>query len=181
LIYAVISGLGIMGTFIGTFVTGLAQNLKELFSTKKGIALLISNPSGTLNLAGGKAALDAKNEALEYAGKKHDAEDAFEARMKAIKDSLEHPKPPDFSKEEHKAAAKGRREKAIDSDSLTKVGNFLGTSKNAISGSQQQMAMHAEQTATNTGKMLDVLNKILDKSGTQPTSGQGEQTHFPVN
>lgn len=58
--------------------------------------------------------------------------------------------------------AKISKEKT-EGDSLTKVGNFLGSSKGAIGGAQQELVKTSQETAANTREMIDQLNLIYTR------------------
>jgi hypothetical protein len=50
-------------------------------------------------------------------------------------------------------------------DSLVKVGNFLGSSRGIIGGAQARLERHAAQTAQNTTRMIELLDRIANNSG----------------
>lgn len=68
-------------------------------------------------------------------------------------------------------------------DSLIKVGNFLGSSRGVIGGAQAMLAQHTAQTANNTKRTADALDKILYNMATSTStkSGSSESTVWPSN
>jgi len=67
-------------------------------------------------------------------------------------------------------------------DSLIKVGNFLGASKGVIGNAQSMLAQHTAQTAMNTKRTADALDKINSRmsSGTS-AGGSSNQTIWAAN
>ena len=142
---------------------------------------------------GTKPQWDSIQEGVNYFKGQQDVLKGFDTRAKEIEDALNHPKPPDFHTEEGKQVV-ARREKSVEGDSLTKVGNFLGTSRSAINGIQQQMARDVTRTAVATEKIASFVaggGKFGGKGaggdwGSGGFSGHGAggswgETFFPIN
>jgi hypothetical protein len=72
----------------------------------------------------------------------------FQARMKAEADGLEHPEPPGDL--QGKVGKTSEKSLAIPTDSLTRVGNFLGGGANMIQQMNQHKISLLQQIAHNT-------------------------------
>lgn len=68
-------------------------------------------------------------------------------------------------------------------DSLIKVGNFLGSSRGVIGGAQAMLAQHTAQTAGNTKRTADALDKLvlISQSRAQQSSSATQQTIWAAN
>ena len=117
--------LGTIGTALGNFLTDFAG------FAKGGVAMN----------------WDSLKTAADYWKSKTGEIDSLDARAKEIANALDHPKPPDLRGEAGAMKEHRERERIIGEDALTKVGNFLGTSRGAINGAQQQLVIHAATTA----------------------------------
>jgi len=67
-------------------------------------------------------------------------------------------------------------------DSLIKVGNFLGASKGVIGNAQSMLAQHTAQTAMNTKRTADALDKINSRMNSGSVAGgSSNQTIWAAN
>ena len=162
--------LGTIGTALGNFLTDFAG------WAKGGVAMN----------------WDSLKTAADYWKTKTNEIDSLDARSKEIADALNHPKPPQFDKEAGAMKEHQQRERIIGEDALTKVGNFLGTSRGAINGAQQQLVVHAATTARATTQTANNTSKLLEGFKVHQPSGipqgfqfqvpySGGQVNFPMN
>lgn len=173
-LFEVVTAIGTLGTAIGNFLTEMAGFFK-----------------------GGVApAWDSMAEAKKFWDGNQELMQDFDARAKKTAEGLDHPIKPDFGNLPG-AHATARREKALEGDSLIKTGNFLGKSSgfinSAINSANAQMVKHAETTAKNTTKLVEILPTIgqqwlknsLLMGATTGFGGHGAGGHwgtsFPTN
>jgi hypothetical protein len=102
---------------------------------------------------------DAATERDKVTGVMDAAWAAFQKRIADLTNAAKNPIPPNAIEEKEGKAAKLKAFHEKSGDSLVSVGNFLGTSRGGISGLQERLVRHTEQTAKNTSAMLIELRK----------------------
>ena len=116
--------------------------------------------------------------------------DAFHKKINDIANNIRNPKVAVFETEQGSNSA--MHKKAVESDSLTRVGNFLGVSKAAITGAAEKAAL---QTATNTNiiakatvstneniaRILGVIGGKGMEGAFRRSSGTFNDTAYPSN
>jgi len=93
--------------------------------------------------------------------------DDLSGSVKAGLDEMNKPASPDNPAPGHFTAGAQQTKQRMsgEGDSLVKVGNFLGSSRGIIGGAQARLERHAAQTAQNTTRMIELLDRIANNSG----------------
>ena len=162
------SQTGGLGKFIG-FVASTDWNLL------KGKMGLSHDPQGAINARYG---VNPK----EIAARMGEAEQPWMKGLKDFQNRLadaanagKRPKK-DYSHVEALSSIGKARES---SDSLIKVGNFLGASRGVIGNAQAMLAQHTAQTAINTKRTADELGKLVAVVSNRP-AGSSASTESPM-
>jgi hypothetical protein len=162
---------------VGAYLGGLTQKTKP-GDVAKGLL-----PGGLFSLVPKLDFKAAKEEAGKPWEEAFNQIDAIDEAAKKWSEKLSRPSTPVF---EEGRLATPKKAKAVEGDALTKVGNFLGTSRAAINGAQERMVVASEKTAINTAQIANTMTQLVMRLltggniGQQP-AGQIDKTFFPIN